>query len=165
MFARTYEHVSYGVAAVLLLFLAGLTFVDVVGRNLLDSPLAGATELTEYALVGVTFLIYPLISYHQQHIVVDLFDPLVGPKGRRVQQFLAGVIGAAVFGFLAWRLWGQGGRLVVYGDVTPYLRIPIFPAYYFMSVFSGFTAIAFLLTAFGFGNSTNESADVQRGYE
>lgn len=164
-FMRGYEFVSNVVAAVLLLILTGLTFVDVVGRNLFNHPLAGATELTEYALVGLVFLIFPLISYHNKHIVIDIFDPIVGPKGRRFQQFLAGILGAVVFAVLAYRLWGQGARLIVYGDVTPYLRIPIAPAYYFMSILSGVATIAFAVSAFRVGKEDETPSDNQSGYE
>lgn len=157
MFIRVYEAISYTVAAVLLLLMTFLTLADVLGRNLLESPIAGATELTEYALVGLTFLIYPLVALRQKHIVVDLFDHFLGKKALLMEQFVAGLVGAVVFGFLAWRFWLQGDRLIEYGDVSPYLRIPVAPAYYFMSILSGVTTVMFVLAAFGVGKAKEES--------
>lgn len=149
MLLRIYENISYAAAGLFLLILTFLTLIDVVGRNVFNSPLAGATELTEYALVGLTFLVYPVITLRRQHIVVDLFDSFVGRVAHVIQQLLAGGLGALVFGVLSWRLWKQAERVIEYGDVTPYLRLPVAPAYYFMAVLSGLTVIAFVVVAFG----------------
>ncbi|GAA0709425.1 TRAP transporter small permease [Vreelandella titanicae] len=161
MFMKVYEFISYALAAVLLLILTFLTLIDVVGRNIFNSPLAGATELTEYGLVGLTFLIYPVIALRQQHIVIDIFDSFVGRVGRIMQQLLAGIVGAVVFSLLSSRLWSQGDRLVEYGDVTPYLRLPVAPAYYFMAILAGFTAIAFIFAAFGIGKKMQDKSHPQ----
>ncbi len=141
------ENVTTVVAGVLLFLTCLLTFGDVVGRNILNRPLPGATELTELALVGMTFLIYPQIAFRQQHITIDLFDFLMGTTARRLQQCLSGIIGMLVFAGIGQRLWVLAGRSVQYGDVTAYLRIPIAPAYYFMSALSCLTAAAFAIIA------------------
>ena len=49
------------VPGILLLATALLTLADVVGRNLLNAPVPGATELTELALVAITFLLLSII--------------------------------------------------------------------------------------------------------
>lgn len=150
------------VACILLLLTCLLTFADVVGRNGLGSPVPGATELTELALVGMTFLLYPQIAFRQQHIVIDLLDTFTGTFVRRLQQAVSGLLGAAIFVALAWRLWILGGRAMDYGDQTAYLAIPIYPAHYFMSVMCGLTAVAFaaiVVTAF------TVSADALQGSE
>lgn len=132
-------------ACLLLLVLGLLTFVDVIGRNVLNRPIAGATELTEFALMAVTFLFYPLAAYHQKNIVVDMLDDFMPVFVKRVQQFVAHALGALLFGLLTWRLYVQGSRLAIYGDVTPYLRLPVAPAYYFMSLLAAITTVAFLV--------------------
>jgi TRAP-type C4-dicarboxylate transport system permease small subunit len=133
------------VPGVLLLATALLTLADVVGRNLLNAPVPGATELTELALVAITFLLYPRVAWRDTHISVDLLDGIMGPRAKWLQQLLAALIGVAAFGVLAWRLWLLGDRITGYGDVTPYLRIPLGPVYYGMSILSGVTAIAYAL--------------------
>lgn len=164
MILKHYERATYLAATIVFTFLMGLTLVDVVGRTFFESPLAAANELTEYSLVLVTFLVYPVVALRRQHIVVDLFDHFVGPRVRALQEVLAGLSGAVVFGLLAWRFWMQGARLLQYGDVSPELRIPVAPAFHFMSCLAGITAVAFLLTAFGVGKVVEQGeADVSPG--
>lgn len=156
MLTRSILNLCYGVTALLLLVLALMTLVDVIGRNFLNAPLAGAAEVSELILVGVTFLLYPLVAYRQQHIAVDLFDTFTGPRIRRFQQILAGLLGAVLFALIAYRMWTHADRLVGYGDVTNYLKIPVAYAYYFMSVMSGITTIVFVGTMFGIVEKTRD---------
>ena len=143
MILQRLQTLANAVACVLLLATCILTFADVIGRNVMSSPVPGATELTELALVGMTFLLYPQIAARQQHIVIDLLDTFTGPLIRRLQMALSGILGAAIFSALGWRLWVLGGRAADYGDQTAYLALPIYPAHYFMSVMSWLTATAF----------------------
>lgn len=147
MIARLLGRVVGVLASLTLLFMALVTLVDVVGRNLLGSPLPGATELTELSLVALTFLLYPMIAHRQSHISVDLLDRAMSPPMQRAQQALSGALGALVFAALAWQLWVQGARITSYGDVTAFLRIPLGPVIFFMAVLSGVSAAAFALVA------------------
>lgn len=144
-FLKTFSEV---VTALLLLILALMTLIDVVGRNWLNAPLPGSTEITEYVLVGVTFLLYPYVAYQQKHITVDVFDAFTGPRVRRAQQMLAGFLGAAVFAVLTHRMWSHADRLLGYGDVTIYLEMPVAYTYYFMSIMSGVTTASFIGSMF-----------------
>lgn len=139
---------SANIAVSLLLFLlTSITFVDVFGRNVLSRPLLGSTEITEYTMVGITFLSYPVLAVLNRNIVVDLFDTLFSARVRKLLHYLGCLLGFILFAILAWRFWIQAGRVVSYGDVTPQLRLPVAPAYYFMSVMSGLTGLAFLIGA------------------
>jgi TRAP-type transport system small permease protein len=140
------DRAATGIASVLLFLTVLLTLFDVIGRNLLSHPLPGATELTELALVGITFLVYPRVALAQQHIVIDLFDGFTGITVKRLQQMLAGLLGAGLFGVIGWRLLTLAQRAHDYGDVTGYLKIPVHYALYFMAGFAGLTAICFAAT-------------------
>jgi len=143
---RNFEAAISIVASLLLFFACMLALSDVIGRNAFNRPISGATELTELALVGITFLLYPRLAYRQQHISIDLLDFLMGPLMRRVQQILSGVLGAVLFFAIGWRLWFLAERAATFGDVTAYLRIPMGPVLTFMSVLSLITALGFAAT-------------------
>lgn len=133
------------VPGILLLATALLTLADVVGRNLLNAPVPGATELTELALVAITFLLYPRVAWRDSHISVDLLDGIMGRIARRLQLVLVAIVGFVAFGVLAWRLWLLGDRIADYGDVTPYLRLPLGPVYYAMAILCGITSAIYVL--------------------
>jgi TRAP-type C4-dicarboxylate transport system permease small subunit len=141
-----FDKITTWIASVLLFLTVILTLFDVVGRNLLSHPIPGATELTELALVGITFLVYPRVALMRQNIVIDLFDRWMGVTARRLQQILGGTLGAILFGTIGWRLLTLADRAQGYGDVTGYLKLPVYTAMYFMAVFAGLTALGFAAT-------------------
>ncbi|MFP1646504.1 TRAP transporter small permease [Pontitalea aquivivens] len=137
------------VPGLLLMGCAVLTLADVTGRNLFNQPVPGATELTEIAVVAITFLLYPRVAWANTHISVDLLDNVLGRMVRHGLEVLAAVLAAGVFGVLAWRLWVLAGRVADYGDITPYLRLPLAPVYYGMAICTGVAAIVHGLRALG----------------
>lgn len=132
----------------MLVVLALLTLVDVIGRNLLNQPLPGATEVTELLLAAMTFLFYPRLAWRHLHITVDLFDWFRGPARQRLHRIFAGLLGAVVFGALAWRLGLLSVRAAGYGDVTPQLGIPISWQTGFMAALCAVTACVYVVTMF-----------------
>jgi TRAP-type C4-dicarboxylate transport system permease small subunit len=142
------ERLSIGLACALLLVLTGITLLDVLGRDMFNKPLAGATELTELLLVGMTFLAYPAIAWRASHITVDLFDWFRSDALRRFQRMTIGLLGALAFGGLAWQLGTNGVRAEGYGDVTPSLGLHLSWALWFMALLSVITSIVFALRMF-----------------
>jgi TRAP-type transport system small permease protein len=162
---RHLDNATSILASSLLFLTCGLTLADVVGRNIFSQPIPGATELTELALVGITFLIYPRLALRQQHIVIDLLDNFMPTFARRMQQVLTGALGAVLFGAIGWRLVTLAGRAMDYGDQTGYLKLPIYPAFYFMAVMSLITAAVFVATivlAFTSDSSAFDYDDTQQ---
>lgn len=146
--SRGVERAATLLACIMLLVLTILTLADVVGRNLLNKPVGGATEVTELLLAAMTFLFYPRLAWRSMHISVDLFDWFRGRGLRRLHRTFAGLLGAVVFGALAWRIGLQAVRSAGYGDVTPQLGIPISWQTGFMAVLCAVTACVYLATLF-----------------
>lgn len=142
------ERAATLLACVMVVVLTVLTLADVIGRNLLNKPMSGATEVTELLLAAMTFLFYPRLAWRSMHISVDLFDWFRGPRLRRLHRTLAGLLGATVFGALAWRIGLQTAQAVDYGDVTPQLGIPISWQTGFMAALCALTACVYLATLF-----------------
>jgi TRAP-type C4-dicarboxylate transport system permease small subunit len=80
------------------------------------------------------------------HISVDLFDWFRGPTMQRLHRTLAGLLGAAVFGALAWQIGLQAVQAAEYGDVTAQLSIPVSWQTSFMALLCAVTAGVYLAT-------------------
>ena len=139
------EKAAANLSAILLFVLMMITFVDVVGRNLLNRPLTGASELTEILLALVIFLMLPHVAHRKQHIVIDLIENVVKPRVLVALDALAAILGAVMFGLIAWRCWVLADKAVGYGDRTAALEIPVGPVMYGLAFLSGVVAIASLL--------------------
>ena len=124
-----------GVAAsVVLLAMMLLTVVDVVARYRLKMPVRGAFEVTELMLVVLIFAGLPLVSFSDEHAVMDFVDRLLGPRGQRALQRVVHVVSAAFMFLLTWLMWLKADRIWAYRDATDVLRILYGPFVYFMAL-------------------------------
>lgn len=132
------------VAAVLLLAMMAVTFVDVIGRYLFNAPLPGAFELTEVLLALVVFVGLPIVTARREHVTVDLLTGKLPDGPRAVLAWLATLATGAVLALLAWRLATSARDLSSYGDATVYLGIPLGPV---AGVMAGLTALSAVIAA------------------
>jgi TRAP-type transport system small permease protein len=127
--------------------LMALTCADVAGRYLFNSPVWGAFELTEMMLAALIFAALPLVSLRNEHVTVDLFDPMTPDWLLRVQHVAACAIGAVCTAYLAWRLWIRAGNLLAAGETTAQLRLTMAWLAYGMAVLMALTAAALAILA------------------
>jgi TRAP-type transport system small permease protein len=113
-----------GLSAVTLFALMMVTCVDVVGRYVFNRPLTGSTELTEIAVGIVVFSVLPIISWRNDHIVVDLLDPLFPALAQFIRTIIINICICIGLVFLGRRINVLGERSLSYEEVTEYLEIP-----------------------------------------
>ena len=123
-----------GVAASAILFaMMLLTVVDVVARYGFNRPVRGAFEVTELMLLVLIFAGLPLVSFADEHAVMDFIDRLLGPRRQRLFERLVQIVNAAFMSLLAWLVWRKADRIWAYRDATDVLRILYGPFVYFMA--------------------------------
>jgi TRAP-type transport system small permease protein len=124
-----------GVAAsAILLAMMALTVVDVVARYVFSRPVRGAFEVTELMLVVLIFAGLPLVSFSDEHAVMDFVDRLLSPRGQQVLQRAVQAVNAAFMFLLTWLMWLKADRIWAYRDATDVLRILYGPFVYFMAL-------------------------------
>ena len=135
------------IAAGVIFCLMLLTCVDVIGRYFLNKPLWGGFELTEMLLAALIFAGLPLTTLRNEHVVVDLFDPITPDWLFRIQHTVACAIGCACTGYLAWRLWLRAEALARAGETTSQLQFKLAWLTYSMSILMALTAVALAILA------------------
>ncbi len=123
-------------ASAILLAMMVLTVIDVVARYVFSRPVRGAFEITELMLVILIFAGLPLVSFSDEHAVMDFIDRILGPRGQRSLQRAVQAVNAAFMFLLAWLTWLKADRIWAYRDATDVLRIVYGPFVYFMAVTS-----------------------------
>ena len=144
---RQADAILGGAASAILLAMMLLTVVDVVARYVFNRPLRGAFEVTELMLVVLIFAGLPLVSYADEHAVMDFIDRLLGPRGQRALGRTVQAACAAFMFLLAWLVWRKANRIWAYRDATDVLRIVYGPFVYFMAVMIGFAGAIHLYKA------------------
>ena len=122
------------VCGVILTMMMALTVLDVIGRYGFNSPLIGATELTEVLLISVVFIGLPAVSIDRAHVTVDLLVTRIPDRIQPVRRIAVGVVCVGVQLLVAWRLWLQGNQIDGYGGVTNSLRLPVAPVAWFCAL-------------------------------
>ena len=131
-------------AAILLFCLMALTTADVIGRYVFNSPLRGAFELTELALLTLIFAGLPLASRADEHVTLDFIDMVLTDRRRLLLRRFVDLVCGLLFLGLAWRVWIKADRIAGYGDTTDVLRVPVGPFVYFMAIMIAITGIVHL---------------------
>lgn len=111
-------------ASLVLLWLVGLTVVDVVGRYFFNNPVTGAVELVQISMAGIIFFSMPMMFLKDDQVVVDLFQFVRrGWLGWVLSLGITIVIIAASW-IVADRVWDYAVRAFEDQDATIYLDIP-----------------------------------------
>ena len=95
--------------------------------------LAGGFEVTELLLLVLIFAGLPLVTYADEHALMDFIDRLLGPRGTALLGRAVHVLCAAVMFLLAWLVSLKADRIWAYRDATDVLRIVYGPFVYFMA--------------------------------
>jgi len=109
---------------VMLSAMVALTFVDVVGRRLFNTPVFGANDITEHLMALIIFSGLPLLTAQRGHLSIDLLDPwLLRPRWRAWHKAVDVLI-ASVLGLIAWEYFIAIGEAKQINEVSPALTIP-----------------------------------------
>jgi TRAP-type C4-dicarboxylate transport system permease small subunit len=138
---RHAEAILGAAASSILLGMMLLTFVDVVARYVFNRPVRGAFEVTELMLVVLIFAGLPLVSYADEHALMDFIDRLLGARAKVRLERLVQAACAAIMFLLAWLTWLKADRIWAYRDATDVLRVPYGPFVYFMAVMIGLAGL------------------------
>jgi TRAP-type C4-dicarboxylate transport system permease small subunit len=122
------------VASAILLAMMLLTVVDVIARYVFSRPVRGAFEVTELMLVVLIFAGLPLVSFSEEHAVMDFIDRVMSARAQGRLRRAVEAASAAFMFLLAWVTWIRADRIWAYRDATDVLRIVYGPFVYFMAV-------------------------------
>lgn len=116
-------------AAASLLAMVLVIAVGVVSRYLFALPILGSNEIVQLVSVAVVMLALPYCTAKDGHVRVDVFDRMIGRRGRFAGDLLSNGLSIYVLGILALRAAAKAVDAQKYGDATNMLGLPIWPFY------------------------------------
>ena len=130
-----------------------ITNLDVLGRDLLNKPLRGTTELMSVGIVVVVFLQLPNTLWAGRFPRADFLLEAVQRRSPRAAALMLSVfhlVGAAMLGVLCAALWPELIRAWELGDYFGAMgdfAIPLWPVRLVMLIGSACCALTFLFLA------------------
>jgi TRAP-type C4-dicarboxylate transport system permease small subunit len=107
-----------------------LTVMDVAGRYLLNRPLPGALELSEFALVLLVFFGLGATGLRGSQVVVDIALDRFSPRLRAISDVFNALLAIGFWAVIAWRTAVQAQEVAIRGEVSTILGLPVYPFVY-----------------------------------
>lgn len=131
------------VAAACLMGMALVTGADIVCRWFWNSPILGSEEIVAFLAALTLGFSLPYAHSQGSNIGVELFYSRLSRRVRRRIKLCTDVLGAALFGLVAWRMFLYGANIARSGEVSMTLELPKHYIVHALGV--GFTAFALVL--------------------
>ncbi len=139
------EFLSYALASVVLLFMIAASTVDVLMRDLLNSPLPGVVELQIMCIIIFVYIGLPYVQASKSNICLDLLVDRLKPSLQIAAQAFGYIICMISFGILCWRSGVDAYRsTVIHEYVQGLINYPIYPVKWVITVGSGFFVMSCL---------------------
>lgn len=109
--------------------------IEVVGTQILHTPIPGALELTESTMVLIVFGALAYAQIRRGHIRVELIYANMGPRVRAAMDVFSNLAAMVFFGLLLWQSYHEAAYSLQIGEATVGLiRFPLFPARLILSI-------------------------------
>ena len=120
---------------------------DVAARNFLNMPFSGTAEIIRNTIVIVLFLQITDVLRKGHHIRTNVIYDRLPEKGKLVLLTLACLLGAALFGFMAYVSWepAMEALLSKQYEGEGAMRVPTFPARFAIVLGSVLMCIQYLI--------------------
>ena len=148
------------VEILLMTFLSGmvlLTFTDVIGRRLFNTPVFGAHDITEHLMAVIVFSGLPLLTANRAHLSIDLFDRWLLLPQWRIWHYLVNGLIAAVLALIAYEFAVSVQEAQDMREVSQALGIPRAWMYAYLAITSGLAALAALTAGLPTYHEGNEA--------
>lgn len=111
------------VSSAILILLVILTFVNVVGRKLFNSPISGTIELIEFGMLTCIALAISRTGFEGRHLRITLLHEMMPKKAAAVLTSICQIIAGLLFLLLSGGYIKELPKAVSSGRVTDVLRI------------------------------------------
>ena len=162
---RIFDHiltVLFAFSGVLLAFATCSVALGILSRYFFARPIAWVTEISEYILLFITFLVAAWVLKHDEHVKMDIILNLFPPSTQSVINFITSIISAFIC--LVITLFGARVTWILYKSKAFTYTILELPKFIFTSVIliGGFLLfIQFLRRACGYLAISNGSEKLE----
>jgi tripartite ATP-independent transporter DctM subunit len=116
------------IGAGLVLVIVSVIGADVCMRYLLNHPIPGTVEITEFVLPLVVFFSVAYAAVEKRHVGIDLFYEHLGDKSRAIVDAFTAILSVYVVSIITWRLFSYWVQQFITGERGDILGLPHWPA-------------------------------------
>jgi len=163
IFDRTIDLVTI-LAGILLVFITLIIGVAIASRYFLNRPMGWVTEISEYSLLYITFLVAAWVLKKEGHVKMDIVLNRLNPGTESMTNVITSAISAIVCFILTWYGAKVTWELFQTGYFTPtLLELPKFIIIAIIFIGSFLLFIQFLRRTYSYWGSWRASRDKGQG--
>jgi len=133
------------IGAFLVLAMMMLVVSNIAGRYVLNIPVHGTLELTEFLMVGIVYLTLSYAQAKKTHLRVEIIHRLFPIKVQQALDLLAYLLGFIIIAFITWQGWLSFWDSWLFRETTDgYIAFPIYPAKAFIPIGCFLLSLRFL---------------------
>ena len=121
--SKWFHSIGVGILAVMMF----LTAADVALRYVLNKPLLGAFDLTEYMMAIIVSCGLAYCAIKKGHVKVDLVVSRFPQRVQAIIDTITGLLGLILFSLISWQCFVYMKLQLASGVTSSVLLIPVFP--------------------------------------
>jgi len=113
------------IATFLYMFATVVTAANVFGRYVLRHSIFGSEELSNYAVLTMSFFMFAIIESRGHHLSIELLTSKIkSEKFKTAHRVFKGVVNSCIFGILFYYGIKVTSTAIKYSSASPTLQIP-----------------------------------------
>ena len=145
---RIMAKTAYYSGSALLLIIMFMVTTDVLGRALLNKPLWGVLEISEFFLAGAVLLGLGYTEFLGGNVMVELIYDKLSPKVQNVMRIFYSIVGIGLYSVITWASGILTFELMKANLTSDVLKIPAWPFRAFVPVGASLVVLVLLVKLF-----------------
>jgi TRAP-type C4-dicarboxylate transport system permease small subunit len=125
--------------------IAGLTFLDVCLRYILNKPILGVYDITRVMLIATVACAFGYTQMIRGNMAIDLLLLKLKQRYRAIVGIVHDLIALTLFLVITWQAFRHGNALRVTGDATETVLIPFYPFVFLIAFNMGVVCLILVL--------------------
>jgi TRAP-type C4-dicarboxylate transport system permease small subunit len=125
--------------------IAGLTFLDVCLRYLLNRPILGVYDITRVMLIVTVACAFGYTQMIRGNMAIDFLIQKLGRRPKAVVASVHDAVALALFLVITFEAFRHGNALRLTGDATETVLIPFYPFVYLIAFNTGVVCLILIL--------------------
>ena len=113
------------IGGLLVLGVMVLTIGDIVSRWVFAKGFIGLVDVTQFAVVGFSYLALPRVFWTDANVAIELYDERLSPRMDAGLRAFSLTLALGVIALLLWYGLVQAERTMRYGDISQNIGIPM----------------------------------------
>ena len=122
---KIFENIFLTGATLAWILIAFTTFIDVLLRYVFSTSIPGGYEVIKTLMVVGIFFSLPQAALKHSHVCVELVIQNLSESWQLASKLTGAFVGVFFFGFITWRVYYLTIHAFETGEVTTYLRLPL----------------------------------------